>query len=65
LKAEVTIMTSKLRTLSRWAVAAGVVFVLGSQSPAMAKGPRIPVGDDPSLKEGSPKLVLIEISDFQ
>jgi hypothetical protein len=59
-------MTSHLRTLSRWAVAAGIILVLGSQSSAWAKkGLKIPVGDDPSMKEGSPQLVLIEVSDFQ
>ncbi len=59
-------MKGQLRTLSRWAAAAGAVLILGSQSSAWAmKGPKIPVGDDPSMKEGSPKLVLIEVSDFQ
>jgi protein-disulfide isomerase len=29
------------------------------------KGPRINVADDPSYKEGSPNLVLVEVSDFQ
>jgi hypothetical protein len=55
------------RGISPWAVAAGLALVL-SGSPAWAlakKGPKIPVGDDPSLKEGSPQLVLIEVSDFQ
>jgi protein-disulfide isomerase len=29
------------------------------------KGPKINVSDDPSYKEGSPNLVLVEVSDFQ
>ena len=34
--------------------------------PGFAKGGRkISVGDDPSLKQGSPRVVLVEISDFQ
>jgi protein-disulfide isomerase len=32
---------------------------------AAPKGPKISVGDDPSMKEGSPGLVLVEVSDFQ
>jgi len=60
-------MTVSNRGISPWALAAGFAFVLsGSQAWALAKkGPKIPVGDDPSLKEGSPQLVLIEVSDFQ
>jgi len=60
-------MTVGIRGIFPLAVAAGLAFVLSS-SPAWAlakKGPKIPVGDDPSLKEGSPQLVLIEVSDFQ
>jgi hypothetical protein len=58
-------MAVTIRGISPWVVAA-VVLVLGSQSSAFAKkGQRIPVGDDPSLKEGSPGLVLVEVSDFQ
>jgi len=49
-----------------WVVTVGVVVVLGPQSWAFAKqGPKIPVGDNPSMKEGSPQLVLVEVSDFQ
>jgi hypothetical protein len=49
-----------------WVFTAGVVVVLGSQSWAFAKqGPKISVGDNPSMKEGSPQLVLVEVSDFQ
>ena len=60
-------MTARLRGISSWAVAAGFALVLSSSHAwALAKkGPKIPVGDDPSLKEGSPQLVLIEVSDFQ
>jgi hypothetical protein len=52
----------------RWfylVVAAATVLALGSSPAAVAKGPTISVGDDPTLKEGSPKLVLVEVSDFQ
>lgn len=60
-------MTMSMRGISRLAVAVGFAFVLsGPHAWALAKkGPKIPVGDDPSLKEGSPQLVLIEVSDFQ
>lgn len=59
-------MTTSNRGLYLWAVAAGVALLLGSQPLASAqKGPKISVGDDPSIKEGSPELVLIEVSDFQ
>ena len=59
-------MTSNLRILLRWAAAAGFVLILGSPPSAWAKkGPTISVGDDPSMKEGSPGLVLVEVSDFQ
>lgn len=49
------------------AVAVGFALLLsGSHAWALAKkGPKISVGDDPSLKEGLPQLVLIEVSDFQ
>lgn len=54
------------RGMSLRVVALGAILLIGSQTWAFAKkGPRISVGDDPSMKEGSPKLVLIEISDFQ
>jgi len=54
------------RGISQWAVVAGVILLIGSPSWAFAKkGLRISVGDDPSMKEGSPELVLIEVSDFQ
>lgn len=43
----------------------GALILLGSQSWAAKKGPKISVGDDPSMKEGNPGLVLIEVSDFQ
>ncbi len=41
------------------------LLLLGSQSWAAQKGPKISVADDPSMKEGNPGLVLIEVSDFQ
>jgi hypothetical protein len=59
-------MTANLRGVSRWMMAAGLVLVLGPQSWAHAQvGRKISVGDYPSLKEGSPGLVLVEVADFQ
>ena len=52
--------------ISRWIVTAAVVLVLGPQSGAFAqKGAKISVAGYPSMKEGSPELVFIEVSDFQ
>ena len=54
------------RGISPWVLAVGMILVLGSQSRVLAlKGPKISVADAPSMKEGSPGLVLVEISDFQ
>jgi len=59
-------MTADFRGLSRWLLAAGLLIALGPQSWAHAQvGRKISVGDYPSQKEGSPGLVLIEVSDFQ
>lgn len=58
-------MTTRIRSLSPLAAATGLLLLLGSQSLAFAKGQKISVADDPSLKEGSPGLVLVEVSDFQ
>lgn len=73
-------MMSRIRSLSPAFAAAGLLFVLGPQTAALAQAPaqapatapapaqklaQISVGDDPSMKEGSPDLVLIEMSDFQ
>ena len=59
-------MNTGIRGVSRWAVAVGLVLVLGPQSWAHAQiGRKISVKDYPSMKEGSPGLVLIEVSDFQ
>lgn len=59
-------MTAGFRGVSRWLVAAGLVLALGPQSWAHAQiGRKISVGDYPSLKEGSPGIVLIEVGDFQ
>lgn len=46
-------------------LAVGAVLVLATPSWAAKKGPKISVENDPSLKEGSPGIVLIEIGDFQ
>ena len=62
---EVYVRTVSFRTLYR-VVALGAILMVVSQPWAFArKGQRISVGDDPSLKEGSPQLVLVELSDFQ
>lgn len=48
------------------ALAAGVILWLGGHLPGLAAdGPTISVGAAPSLKTGSPEVVLIEVSDFQ
>jgi protein-disulfide isomerase len=57
-----------IRRIFPWVVAMGLVLVLvlGPQPWALAqKGAKISVGDAPSLKEGSPEVVLVEFSDFQ
>ncbi|HKV12395.1 MAG TPA: thioredoxin domain-containing protein [Thermoanaerobaculia bacterium] len=56
-------MMIRTGTVLPWRVA--ISLLLASPSWAFAKGPKIAVGNDPSLKEGSPELVLVEISDFQ
>lgn len=56
-------MPAGLRAIVPLVLAAALV--LGSSSWAAKKGPKIDVGDDPSMKEGSPALVLVEVSDFQ
>lgn len=59
-------MTTNIRSISRWLLAAGFLLALGPQPWAHAQaGRKISVGDYPSMKEGSPGLVLIEVSDFQ
>lgn len=58
-------MTVSFRSLCR-TIALGAVLLAGLEPWAFArKGQKISVGDDPSLKEGSPQLVLIELSDYQ
>lgn len=48
------------------ALAAGAILWLGGHLPALAAaGPTISIGAAPSLKTGSPEIVLIEVSDFQ
>lgn len=59
-------MTFERRITLLLALLMGVAFLLGSASRALARGgPKIDVGDDPSMKEGSPELVLVEVADFQ
>jgi hypothetical protein len=58
-------MTISFRPMCRVA-ALGAILLIAAQPGAFArKGQKISVGDDPSLKEGSPQLVLVELSDFQ
>lgn len=57
-------MAKSNRWLSPLAAAAGVALVLGAPAWA-ARGPKISVKDDPSMKEGAPGLVLVEVADFQ
>jgi protein-disulfide isomerase len=62
---EVWIIMVSTRGITSW-IAVGLFLILGAPSWAFAKkGPKISVGDDPSMKEGSPGLVLVEVSDFQ
>jgi hypothetical protein len=58
-------MKMKIRVISSLLITAGLV--LGAQSSwALAKkGPKISVGDDPSIKNGSPGFVLVEVTDYQ
>ena len=59
-------MSSRVSGFARSAVLIGSLLLFGSASAGFAKrGLKISVGDDPSLKQGSPRVVLIEISDFQ
>jgi hypothetical protein len=63
---EVGIMRAGRRGISPWVAVLGAVLILGSQSGVLAqKGRKISVGDHPSMKQGSPAFVLVEISDFQ
>ncbi len=61
-------MTVRTRRISPWLVVLGIALLLalGSTPGVLAKkGPKISVGNDPSMKQGSPPLVLVELSDFQ
>jgi hypothetical protein len=61
-------MLANTRRISPWVAVAGLLLMLGAPSSAFGqKGRKISVGDDPSLKgkDGSPKLVLVEVADFQ
>ena len=49
----------------RFPFALALVFALGATPAVAMKGPKISVADDPSQKEGTPSLVLVEVSDFQ
>lgn len=56
-------MRARIRAISPWIVA--IVLMLAPSWASAQKGLKISVGDSPSMKEGSPGLVLIEVSDFQ
>jgi hypothetical protein len=59
-------MTATIRGHFPLVLAIGICLGLGAQPSALAKwGAKISVRDDPSMKEGSPGLVLVEVSDFQ
>ena len=58
-------MTIHVHGLSSLRVALGFLILLGLPAQTLAKGPKISVGDDPSMKEGTPDLVLVEVADFQ
>lgn len=59
-------MVLSMRRLFPLIATAGVVLALGASSWADARKERkISVGDDPSMKEGSPGVVLVEVSDFE
>jgi hypothetical protein len=59
-------MSIRVSGIAKSAVVIGSLVLFGSASAGFAKGGRkISVGDDPSLRQGSPRVVLIEISDFQ
>lgn len=61
-------MTPGIRGISAFIITLGAVFLLASPLSAFGKkGLKISVGDDPSMKEGegSPELVLVEVSDYQ
>jgi protein-disulfide isomerase len=52
--------------ISRWIVTVAIVLVLGPQSWAFAqKGAKVSIAGYPSMKEGTPELVFVEVSDFQ
>lgn len=54
-----------LRGMFPRVVALGAILLAGVPGAFAQTGSRISVGDDPSQKEGSPALVLVELSDFQ
>ncbi len=59
-------MSIRVSDFAKSVVVVGSLCFFFFASSAFAKGGRkISVGDDPSLKQGSPRVVLVEISDFQ
>ena len=58
-------MATGIRGMASLVIAVGAVLVLGAPSWAAKKGLKISVEDDPTMKEGSPGLVLVEVADFQ
>jgi hypothetical protein len=58
-------MSTGVRRIGGCVVAVGLLL-LASQSAGLAqKGRKISLADDPSLKEGAPAVVLVEVSDYQ
>jgi protein-disulfide isomerase len=58
-------MVNRLRGVSALVVVSGAFLFLGAHSAMAQKGRKISLGDAPSMKKGSPDLVLVEVSDFQ
>lgn len=58
-------MATGIRGMASLVIAVGAVLVLAAPSWAAKKGLKISVEDDPTMKEGSPGLVLVEVGDFQ
>ena len=59
-------MRASARGMFPLVVVLGLILGLGLPFSVFAKkNPRISVADDPSLKEGSPGLVFVEIADFE
>jgi protein-disulfide isomerase len=59
-------ITISIRSVSRSLFVIGTFFVLGQSSSSIAQvGRKISLEGYPTMKEGTPELVLLEVSDFQ